>query len=333
MLTTCEATPTTGKASAEALIAILRSENERLKQGLANIQSNLANSVALNTTNIKNCRQTETTCAELAADSKAIDHETKAFSHAVSEIRAIVEANDEQLNAMKEFVRFIIEIASQTKLLALNATIEAARAGEAGKGFSVVAQEVKELSNQTKTAVEKIRTSIETITGNSSLVSERMRELDIRGNQISETVTDLHHKVQKTSETNAASTRRIIGANDSVFMSLAKLDHVVWKVNTYLSVIDGEPAFDFVDHHNCRLGKWYETGEGHDSFAKVGTFARLEQPHAQVHEATKHIFALLASSVCTSDPAVQASIEDMERGSDGVFQCLDRMLEEKNQLL
>jgi hypothetical protein len=49
---------------------------------------------------------------------------------------------------------------------------------------------------------------------------------------------------------------------DSIFMSLAKLDHVLWKVNTYLSVNMNEPAFDFVDHHNCRLGKWYYEGDG-----------------------------------------------------------------------
>lgn len=71
----------------------------------------------------------------------------------------------------------ILSISSQTNLLALNASIEAARAGEAGKGFAVVAEEIRQLANHSKEAVDKIRQVTEGVTQNVAFLSESSEKL------------------------------------------------------------------------------------------------------------------------------------------------------------
>lgn len=64
----------------------------------------------------------------------------------------------EQSQAIGEIVMSVTDLADQSRLLAVNAAIEAARAGEHGRGFGVVAQEIRNLSEQSKRATSQVRT-------------------------------------------------------------------------------------------------------------------------------------------------------------------------------
>lgn len=80
-----------------------------------------------------------------------------------SEMQSTFEAFELSLKEIKRCMNKIISIADQTNILALNASIEASKAGEHGKGFSVVAGEVKSLSDEIKNLVAAVDSSIDDV--------------------------------------------------------------------------------------------------------------------------------------------------------------------------
>ncbi|MBQ0052330.1 MAG: HAMP domain-containing protein, partial [Treponema sp.] len=63
-----------------------------------------------------------------------------------NDVNSKISEIEKESQALQEANAVISGIAEQTNLLAMNAAIEAAHAGEAGKGFSVVADEIRKLS-------------------------------------------------------------------------------------------------------------------------------------------------------------------------------------------
>ena len=131
---------------------------------------------------------------------------------------------EKHANEVEEIISFVGKIAGQTNLLALNASIEAARAGEHGKGFTVVAGEVRQLSDQSKQAVEGISTLIHNI----------QLEVITVATQITKQVGLADEEVRKGSET-----------NNAISMMSQSIDEVVQVINYIVGLV--EKQFHYID--------------------------------------------------------------------------------------
>jgi len=101
-------------------------------------------------------------------------------------------------NEIGEIVDLINDIAAQTNLLALNAAIEAARAGEAGRGFSVVADEIRQLAEESEGATNKIGGLVKEIQNGVGNAVNKMDESEtVVNNSVSaiETTGDAFEKI------------------------------------------------------------------------------------------------------------------------------------------
>jgi methyl-accepting chemotaxis protein len=109
----------------------------------------------------KNNTQNASTMANLSKD---VQHSVTVGESLAHETATSMDEINEKVEAIKDAINIIDQIAFQTNILSLNAAVEAATAGEAGKGFAVVAQEVRNLANRSSDAAKEIKNLVENAT-------------------------------------------------------------------------------------------------------------------------------------------------------------------------
>jgi methyl-accepting chemotaxis protein len=143
----------------------------------------------------------------------------------------------DQSQSIGEIITAVEDVADQSRLLAVNASIEAVKAGEQGKGFTVVADEIKNLAEQSKQSTSQVRTiltDIQKATGAAVMATEKGSKAVGNGvkqaGQTGSAIQILGENINQTSQTAVqieATSRQQSAGIDQVFSAMESISNAI----------------------------------------------------------------------------------------------------------
>ena len=165
-----------------------------------------------------------------------------------NEVEHILDAFKAEFETVKQETGTIDSISSQTNLLALNASIEAARAGEAGKGFSVVAEQIRKLSTETKDSsgqISEALSRLDEISGKmTSSIEETLKLIQVTLEKVTQTGENVNKITQDSSllgehiQTIDSAMKEVESSNRHLVENMEQVSSIVETMTTCISDSD-----------------------------------------------------------------------------------------------
>ncbi|WP_431087386.1 methyl-accepting chemotaxis protein [Paenibacillus sp. 8b26] len=157
--------------------ASLATEAERGSGLTGNISQQMDTVIASNHEMSKVAHEVEQSSEQGTVQLKHLLSKTQVTEETTHALVSKVDKLKETTSDVFKVLDVLQDIAKQTNILSLNATIEAARAGTAGRGFMVVANEVRQLAEQSRQAIRTATGIINNIVGEMNETVQALSEV------------------------------------------------------------------------------------------------------------------------------------------------------------
>jgi len=239
--------------------------------------------------------QTSGATEDIRARISVLTGEIEIFLKSVSTALNEVESGKAAVTMTKDGIHGISEdvsdVSTRMEEISLMLSEQTKAVGEIGSGISNVA----DLSSNNRDRTEK---TIESVGATESLIEEQFAKLEK------------------------------IDIPDYVLYR-AKSDHFIWKkkLAEMFVGLNNLQESELADHHQCRLGKWYDQISD-PAFTNNSEFKALVEPHRRVHQFGKD--AAHAYSQGNPEEA-ERLFNDMEKASVEVISLLDQLINQRSR--
>ena len=183
-----------------------------------------------------------------SVDLESLVQTARTMADLSNEVEHILDAFKAEFETVKQETGTIDSISSQTNLLALNASIEAARAGEAGKGFSVVAEQIRKLSTETKDSsgqISEALSRLDEISGKmTSSIEETLKLIQVTLEKVTQTGENVNKITQDSSllgehiQTIDSAMKEVESSNSQLVENMEQVSSIVETMTTCISDSD-----------------------------------------------------------------------------------------------
>lgn len=183
-----------------------------------------------------------------SVDLESLVQTSRTMADLSNEVEHILDAFKAEFETVKQETGTIDSISSQTNLLALNASIEAARAGEAGKGFSVVAEQIRKLSTETKDSsgqISEALSRLDEISGKmTSSIEETLKLIQVTLEKVTQTGENVNKITQDSSllgehiQTIDSAMKEVESSNRQLVENMEQVSSIVETMTTCISDSD-----------------------------------------------------------------------------------------------